>query len=481
MSRSVKKNGVLSVIQKTCHILIPLIIFPYLTRVLGADNFGKFNFANSVISYFLLFAMLGSSSYAVREGARIRDDREKLSKFVSEVFSINLLSGCLSFAALFLLIFLVPKLRLYSSLLCILSITIPATVFGRDYINTIFEDYLYITVRYIIIQMIGVVLVFALVHKPEHYVLYTLIYAFTASFGYCINLAYTRRYVPIRFTARLNLSRHIVPILILFCGHIATTIYIQSDITMVGIYLNDFHVGVYSFASKIYLLSKTMINALTIVAIPRIVYYLGKNDLDRYHRFSSKLFDYLFSLAVPFAVGLFLLGNQVIYVIGGKEYLSGTSSLKVLSIALLLAVFSGYFCNAILVPNRKEKQYLYVTILSAVVNIGLNFILIPRIGIQGAAVTTLISEFVVVLLASFSCKGLLSLRPSVKNLVLTVIGSALIAVICYVVPVFLDSYIMQIIVATSASVVSYLILHLAFKNQLYYQSFVSVVNKFRES
>ena len=86
MAKSVAKNALYNGIRTISTMLFPLITYPYVTRVLLADNLGKVDFATSFVSYFTLIAGLGIANYATREGARIRDDRETLSRFSSEVF-----------------------------------------------------------------------------------------------------------------------------------------------------------------------------------------------------------------------------------------------------------------------------------------------------------------------------------------------------------------------------------------------------------
>lgn len=141
----------------------------------------------------MLTALLGIETYAVREGSRIRNDKYRIDKFVSEVFSINIMSLIISYIVLLFFIFTNQKIYSYKELILILSIMIPCTVLGRDYINIIFEDYLYITIRYIVIQILGVLAIYLLVKKQEDYLIYTCIYMLTNSLGYLINLVYTRR------------------------------------------------------------------------------------------------------------------------------------------------------------------------------------------------------------------------------------------------------------------------------------------------
>ena len=88
--KSIKINLIMNTIKTLMSLIFPLITFPYASRILGATGIGRVNYASSIVSYFSMFAALGISTYAVREGARIRDDKEKFSKFSREMLNINL-------------------------------------------------------------------------------------------------------------------------------------------------------------------------------------------------------------------------------------------------------------------------------------------------------------------------------------------------------------------------------------------------------
>ena len=91
-SKSIKINAALSVIKQLCSVVFPLITIPYISRVLQVEAYGKVNFGNSVVSYFVLLAGLGVSTYAIRDGARIRDDKKEITEFASQVYTINIIS-----------------------------------------------------------------------------------------------------------------------------------------------------------------------------------------------------------------------------------------------------------------------------------------------------------------------------------------------------------------------------------------------------
>ena len=128
--KSIKKNAALNVIKQICNIIFPMITFPYISRVLGASVYGKINFSASIVNYFSLIAAFGVSNYAIREGARIKDEKNGLSSFVSEVFSINILTTIISYIILGMLLMCWPLLRNYSLLIIIQSMSIFFTTLG---------------------------------------------------------------------------------------------------------------------------------------------------------------------------------------------------------------------------------------------------------------------------------------------------------------------------------------------------------------
>ena len=91
-TKSLKVNSVINIIKTVLSIIFPLITFPYASRVLGVNGIGRVDYANSISNYFVLFAELGITTYAVREGAKIRENKEQLNQLCSEIVIINSIS-----------------------------------------------------------------------------------------------------------------------------------------------------------------------------------------------------------------------------------------------------------------------------------------------------------------------------------------------------------------------------------------------------
>ena len=190
MKKSLSLNALLNTVKTILGIIFPLITFPYISRVLGVENVGKVNFSSSVVSYFTLIAAFGVSTYAIREGAKIRDNKKEFIDFANQVFTINVLTTVLAYFLLGILIIYSAKIRNYTGLIIILSTAIVFVTIGADWLNTIYEDFGYITVRTLAFQIISLVLMFAFVKESGDYYKYAVITVISSAGGNLCNFFY---------------------------------------------------------------------------------------------------------------------------------------------------------------------------------------------------------------------------------------------------------------------------------------------------
>lgn len=431
VEKSLGKNATLNVIKQACSIFFPFISFAYCSRILGKEQLGVYSWGQSIIAYFLLIASLGIPNYAIREGAIVRNNTEKLHKFTNEVFSINIVMTLVAYIGMALLLIFNQQFTYYRIVIIIQSIQIILTTLGADWINSIFEDYYYIAVRYIIVQVSTLVALFLFVHDSNDLYVYTFISMMSNAGGNLFNFYYLkrRRLYP-RLTFSLSLFKHIVPILILFANSVASVIYLNSDITMIGILIDNGATGIYTVSTKIYSMIKSLINAMVMVTVPRFSYYLAEKMIDKYRNTLKNIADILIVVTIPLMVGMLIEASKILEFVAGINYLSGTTVVRILSLAILFATFSCFFSYAILLPNRLEKYFLISTSVAAVMNIGLNLVLIPMIGINGAALTTLLAEIIVFSITLYCSLKTVRFRISKKNILTVVVSSAALSVVC---------------------------------------------------
>lgn len=431
MSKSVAKNAIYSGVRTIALMLFPLITYPYAARVLMAENLGKIDFSVSFVSYFLLIAALGINTYATREGAGLRDDQDRLNEFSSQVFTINMVSTLVSYAALALFVVFWPHLHGYLALIAIQSLTILGTTMGVEWVFSLEEDYGYITMRTILVQLVSTILMFLLVRDSSDYIVYAAIMAFATVGGNVFNWFRARRYTRIRLTWNFDYKRHLVPMLVLFGNAIAVTIYVNIDISLLNVMRGDYEVGIYGLSVKVYRMVKQLLVALVTVSLPRLSLYVAQGDADAYRKLLHNLAHGLMVVVAPALTLLFLMADDVVLIVGGEAYLAAVPSLCILCVAGLFAIAGNFFVNAILLPYGNERLALRSTVIGAIVNLVLNFVAIPLAGMVGAAITTVAAEASVVACAAWHARANIDLRLLAKRLLpvcaTTVAGVALMA------------------------------------------------------
>ena len=480
--KSLAINAVLNTIKTVASMLLSIFTFPYVTRALGAEVLGKYNFSYSIVSYATLIAGLGIMSYAIREGSQYRTDNKKMENFISEVFSISVISTIIAYIGLFLVVWLSPNLNEYRGMIAIISTEIICATLGVSWISNIYEDFAYITARTLGFQILYIVLLFIFVHEPSDVYKYIIILTFTNSGANILNYFYLRKkYVRFRFTFNCNWRRHIKPILVIFSTKIAMTIYVNSDKTILGLLTTDVEVGLYSAAVKIYTIVKEILIAMITVLIPRFAIILRQNNNKKEaDKFFSKVFTTLSLLLFPATVGLFIIAPEVMFVMCGAEYLAAGNTLRILSLAILFSLYANIYLNCVLLPSRKETVGFYATLVSAFANVVLNFILIPLMGINAAALTTLIAEIIMFAVCIYSSRKIIRLVGVRKDIFSIIISTISVVGICYGFKFILSNMYVRLVCSIVFSVIVYIILLVALKNSIVYGVLNSIKQKIRK-
>lgn len=459
------KNAVFNTIKSVFGIIYPLITFPYVSRVLMAENMGKINFGNSIVSYFTLIASLGVTTYAIRECAKVRDDPEQLGKTASQILSVNLLSTVVAYLFLGIALLIAAPLKDYRMLICIQSLSILFTTFGADWLNTAMEDIKSIAVRTMAVQVLSLVLMFVFVREPAHYIRYVVISVIASSGANFLNIFYRRKYCKVKLTLRMDLKKHLPPILLLFSMLLSQTIYCNSDITMLGLMKGDFEVGLYSTAVKIYHLVNTVIASVAWVVMPKLSLGFARQDYSDINRLLKYSLNFIVVLGLPALAGMNIIAPQLIEVLAGPEYLGATTALHILTVSLAFSFLGGWIGNMMMLPSGRESLCLKGCIASAVVNAGLNLILIPKWGLNAAAATTALAELVGVLILAPHINKNIRIHGFMEMIKAPLIGAAGVLVIGACAKAIFQSAFAIVGVTVAASVLFYGATLLLCKNQ----------------
>lgn len=390
--KSIKLNMLLNAANGLMKVVFPLITFPYVSKILGVEGVGQYSFSASVVSYFSLFAGLGIDTYAIREGTKFRDNRDKFSCFVSEIFSINVISSTISYIFLALVLLFTPQLHSYTSIILVLSLQIAFNTVGVEWVFQLQEEFAYITIRSFVFQVLSLGALFLFVRDANAVIVYAMISVCSSVGAKLLNVYNVRKFCRLRFTRRIHWKDHTKPILLLFSTAIAITVFVQSDTTILGLMCGDYSVGLYSVSNKIYTVVKTIMSSVLVVSIPRLSMHFGRNEYDEFTQTASDIYRTLWSLILPATTGMLMLRREIILIISNESYLDAISSFSILSVTLIVCMTAWFWAQCILVPMGFEKVVFKATIFSALVNIVLNLILIPIWKENAAAFTTFLAQ-----------------------------------------------------------------------------------------
>lgn len=466
--KSLKGNMCLNAIRSLMGIIFPLVTFPYASKILGISNIGKYNFSNSVITYFSLIAELGICTYAIREGSKLRDKKVDLNVFINEIFTMNIISTIFSYVLLALCLTSIEKFEDYKLIIVIMSLLIVSKTVGIEYIYSIFEDYFYVTVRTIIFQFISLALLFLFVKSSDDLLIYTMICVFSNGFSNVVNFIYARKYCKVKIVRKPNVIKHLKPIMILFGMSVTVAVYVASDVTILGFLCNDTVVGRYSVSTKIYSIVKTMLSAILVVSIPRLAGYLGKQEIAKFQATLEEISKILLTFMLPIIVGILMLRKPIILLISSEEYIDATSSLLLLAIALFFCMGAWFWGQCVLVPLKQEHIVFKITVISAVLNIILNLVLIPIWQENAAAFTTLLAEgFSYVCCAIFGKKYVNKLNIG-QCIYKVSIGCVFIIAICKIFKRLVSDEIILLFMCISVSAVVYFLVEIILRNSVIY-------------
>lgn len=386
------------------NIVFPLITFPYVTRILLPAGTGRVSFAVSIITYFSMFAQLGIPTYGIRACAKVRDDKEKLSRIVHELLMINMIMVLISYVAFGISLFAVPRFARDKELLLVISITILLNAMGVEWLYKALEKYSYITIRSVVFKLIALVAMFALIHDESDYIIYGAITIFAASASNVLNFINLRKYVILKPLGDYQLKKHLKPMMVFFSMSVATVIYTNLDSVMLGFMKDDAQVGIYTAAVKVKSILVTLVTSASAVLLPRASKFVDQGKMEDFYRILKKTLHFIIVVALPMCIYFILFANESILLLSGKAFADATLPMQIIMPTLLLIGITNLTGIQMMIPLGMERYVLYSEIGGALVDIVLNAILIPEYGVAGAAVGTLVAELVVLLIQLFAVR-----------------------------------------------------------------------------
>lgn len=415
--KSLVNNSIFNILHRMLNVAFPLATATYLGHVLLASGTGRVSYAQNIVLYFSTLATLGIPNYGIREIAKYRDDKQKLNITFTELFTINSISTTICTILYYIMVFTIPFFKNDLLLYTLAGIDIPIRYISIEWLYQGIEEYRYIATRNAIIKLVCLVVIFVFVKSPSDAPVYALIHCCAIGGNNLLNVINLKRKGIDLCFKKVNLKKHIKPVLILFASVVAIELYTMLDTTMLGAMCKDINVGYYTYAMRLVKVLMSAITAIAAVILPRLSFYYEKGYIDKCTDIASNVLNILLLLCIPCSVGIYLVAPQIMPLFFGHTFIPAVPTLQIASILICIIAMSNLFGTQILLTFGQEKKLLICTLAGAVTNIILNSFLIPKYLQNGAAIASVISEILVTGLSIYFAINNLKVKVNYRNVV----------------------------------------------------------------
>lgn len=382
----------LSLLQ-TITYLLPIIILPYLFRVIGPEKFGLIAFAQAFVQYFMILTDYGFSISATKEISLCRDEHAKVCKIFSSVMTVKLGLAALSLTALGAVVYFIPKFR-NDWMVYVFS-------FGAVLGNTLFPVWFFQgmeKMRYIAnVNISGAVFfvltIFFFVRTPQDYLMVPVIYScvFLMTGLLALNVVFRRFKVSFKFQNYKSLKAQLKAGWDIFISIVAINAYTTTRIFTVGLLTNNTITGFYSIAERVAGLIQTFpLTSFAQALFPR----LSKI----FHRNRPKAFEIMrrvqritISVSIIVLPLIFIFAHLIVKLVCGQDYPEALLSLRLLLVSVFFVHCNAYRVQFLLVCG-KTHIYSRIHVVMALIGLPLIFLLTDTFSYLGAAMATVAIE-----------------------------------------------------------------------------------------
>lgn len=426
---SAKKNFIYNIVYQILILIIPLITAPYLSRVIGAEGVGTYSYTYSIVYYFMLLCLLGVNNYGNRSIAKVREDKEKLSKTFWGIYIFQLLMGIVMLIMYILYVFIFENS--YKNIALIQSLFIVSAMLDISWFYFGLEEFKMTITRSTLIKILNVILIFLFVRTSEDLWKYTLIMSGMTILSQVILWGFINKRIHITKLKKEDVLKHIKPNLILFIPVIAVSLYKIMDKIMLGKMTNVLEVGYYENAEKIINIPITLITALGTVMLPRLSNMVSNGENEELNKYIKKSISFVMFMSFAMCMGLICIGYKFAPIYFGEEFQKTGILIMLLATTLPFLSFANVIRTQYLIPKERDKEYIISVSLGAIVNLVMNFIFIPKFLSIGACIGTIAAEFIVMLYQIIKVKNEINIKEYIKDIIPFFIKSIIMLIIIY--------------------------------------------------
>jgi len=379
--------------EKVLRLSVGLFVGVWVARYLGPERFGLFSYAQSLVAVFATVATLGLDSIVIRE--LVRDEKKK-DKLLGTAFLLKLIGAIL--VLLLLAIVMYAQSSDFETIIIVYLIALTTVFQSFNVIDLYFQSKVlskFVVFSNLLNLLLSSIIKMVLIYNEAPLITFAFVVlfdSFTLMSGF-IFFYFQNKMSVFTWHFDKNLAKSLLkdswPLIL---SGLVISVYMKIDQIMIKNMLGDAAVGQYVAAVRLseawYFIPAVIISSL----FPAIINIHSKSKKLYYSRLQN-LYDLMVWMAVAIALPITFMSDYLIDFLYGDAY-KQAGGVLVIHIWAGVFVFIGFVFSKHLAVKNLTKKAFYRTLLGAVINILLNYILISRYGINGAAIATLLGQLV---------------------------------------------------------------------------------------
>lgn len=421
--RSITSNYIYNLIYQLVIILIPLLTTPYLTRVLGATKLGIYSYTYSIVTIFFLLAALGINTYGQREIAYVQDDIKKRSKIFFELLIIRIFSTLFSAIVLFIFSNITSSYSLYYQIFLMYVIS---NLFDITWLYQGLENFKTVSIRSLIIKVIYFISIFVFIKNENDIYIYILLYSISTiitNLSFWININKIIEKVNYK---NLNIKKHIKTVITFFIPQIASLIYTVLDKTMIGLIVPEIE-SVYFYEQASYI-DKTILMLITTIGtvmISKVAYAFEKNNIKQVKEYMIQVINFVWLSGSALSFGVCGIIKNLVPWFYGDGCIQIINLVYIMSPLIIIIGLNNVIGIQYLVPTKQQNKYIFAVVCGAIINFVLNLIFINLFSSIGAGISTVLAEFLILLIELYYVRDMIKLqevfKPAFKYIIIGLI------------------------------------------------------------
>ena len=449
----VLKNYAYNLSYQLLVILLPIITTPYVTRVFSSDDLGTYGYFNSIVTYFILLATLGVANYGTKV---ISGHRKEIEKNFWGIYSLQLGATLLSLTLYGLLCLNLPFMQ--NPVAYILGLSLVSKGLDISWLFQGLEDFRKITVRNITVKIVGVTSIFLFVKSANDLYLYVFLLTIFELLGQLSMWLPAREFIG-RPHFDIGYARHhLKPVILLFLPQVAISLYVTLDRTMLGALASTKDVGIYDQALKLVNILLTLVTSLGSVMLPRVAHLLATGDhkaVNRMHEISFLIYNLVI---FPIMAGMLIVNDDFVQFFLGQDFQDARYAIAIMVFRMFFIGWTNIMGIQILIPHNKNKEFMMSTTVPAIISVGLNLLLLPKLGYIGAAIVSVLTEALVWGIQLFYTRSYLKEVSIMKAMLKILVASGLMYIVLFLLkPIVTFTPMLNVVVYAVLGVVIYLV------------------------